>query len=39
VLRFVEFHSSIDVLHPVAQHPIHQSRQLGGHCFDRNGGA
>ena len=28
MLRFVEFHSAIDVLHPVAQHPIHQSRQL-----------
>src|ERR1035437_5870026 len=38
VLRLVEFRSLVYVFHPVADHPVDQSRQFGGHGFDRNGG-
>src|SRR5215467_13194040 len=34
MLVLVELHSSVDVVHPVAQHAIYQSGQLGGHGFD-----
>ena len=37
VLGLVEFRSLVDVFHPVAEHPVDQSRQCGGHGFDRNG--
>src|ERR1022692_649116 len=39
VLGLVEFRSLVYVFHPVAEHAVDQSRQLGGHGFDRNGGA
>ena len=39
VLGLVEFRSLVYVFHPVAEHAIDQSRQLGGHGFDGNGGA
>jgi hypothetical protein len=38
VLGLVEFRSLVYVFHPVAEHPVDQSRQFGGHGFDRNGG-
>src|SRR5205807_8380135 len=37
VLRLVEFRSLVDVLHPVTEHAVDQSSQLGGHGLDRNG--
>ena len=39
VLGLVEFRSLVYVFHPVAEHAVDQPRQLGGHGFDRNGGA
>src|SRR5271157_660237 len=39
VLGLIEFRSLVYVFHPVAEHAVDQSRQLGGHGFDRNGGA
>ena len=39
VLGLVEFRSLVYVFHPVAKHAVEQSRQLGGHGFDRNWGA
>src|ERR1035441_8973322 len=38
VLCLVELRSLVYVFHPVAEHAVDQSRQLGGHGFDRNGG-
>src|SRR5215467_15311907 len=37
VLALVEGFTSIDEWHPVAQHPIEQSSQLGGHGLNGNG--
>jgi len=34
VLGLIEFHSMVNVVHPVAQHAIDQSGQFGGHGFD-----
>src|SRR5438270_9633042 len=39
LLSLVEFHSSIHVLHPVAQHAVDQAGQLSRHGLNRNGGA
>src|SRR5271156_5867685 len=39
VFCLVEFRSLVHVFHPVAEHAVDQSRQLGGHGFDGNGGA
>ena len=34
VLGLIEFHPLVDVVHPVTQHAIYESGQLGGHGFD-----
>ena len=39
VLGLVDFGSLVDIFHPVAEHAVEQSRQLGGHGFDCNRGA
>jgi hypothetical protein len=39
VLRLIEFDSSIDLFHSVAQHALNQTCQLGGHGLDGNGWA
>ena len=36
MLQLVEFRSLIDVFHPITQHAVDQSGQLGRHGFDRN---
>jgi hypothetical protein len=37
VLGLVEFRSLVHVFHPVAEHPVDQSREFGAHGFDGNG--
>ena len=39
VLSFVEFRFLVHVFHPIAEDSVDQSRELGGHGFDRDGGA
>src|ERR1700746_269721 len=39
VLGLVDFGALVHVFDAVAEHAVDQSRQLGGHGFDRNGGA
>lgn len=39
LLSLVEHCSLVHVLHSMAQHAVDQSRQLGSHGLDRNGGA
>ena len=39
VLSFAELRSMVHVFHPIAEHPVDQSREFGGHGFDCDGGA